>query len=167
MVSQNKPFVFINYSVSNTITATENFSMPCQHLLSFLLFIILIYFAYMCKCVCVIGHVWRAENNLGRLVLYFYHVSARDQTQVIKFGSQQHYPLSYLASPFYDFLILAIIMTNGNKRCKVMSHCGCLFCCTGSKQGLLMYQWKSSVIEMYPQSSHSGSDSLYYQFHRV
>lgn len=74
----------------------------------------------MCKCVYVIEHVWRAENNLCvvGVVLYFYYVSARDQTRIIKFGSQQHYPLSYLASPFYDFLILAIIMTNGNRDIK-------------------------------------------------
>lgn len=32
MVSQNKPFVFINYSVSDTITATENeLRHPCLH----------------------------------------------------------------------------------------------------------------------------------------
>lgn len=38
---------------------------------------------YACVCACV-GYMWRSEDNLWKLVLFFLHVVPRHQTQVVR-----------------------------------------------------------------------------------
>lgn len=50
------------------------------------------------------GDVQQSEDILRELVLSFYHVDSRDQTPVIKVGTQWLYPLSHLTSfKFYYY----------------------------------------------------------------
>lgn len=45
------------------------------------------------------AHVWRSEENFQELVLSFYRVNPGDQTQVLKLGSKNPYPLNHLGDP--------------------------------------------------------------------
>lgn len=49
--------------------------------------------------VLVLRHMWRAEDNLSGLVLSFYCVGPRDQTQVLRLGGKHLYPLSSVSCP--------------------------------------------------------------------
>lgn len=42
--------------------------------------------------------MWKSEDNLGELVLSFYHVGPEDQTQAIKAGIMSLCQLSHLAA---------------------------------------------------------------------
>lgn len=49
--------------------------------------------------VLVLRHMWRAEDNLSGLVLSFYCVGPRVQTQVVRLGGKHLYPLSSVSCP--------------------------------------------------------------------
>lgn len=53
--------------------------------------------------VCI--HVWRSEESLWELVLFFHHLGPRDGTRVIRLNKFL-YLLSHLSSPRVAFLIL-------------------------------------------------------------
>jgi hypothetical protein len=52
--------------------------------------------------------LWRSEDNLLKLIPFFYHVDPRDQTQVARLGSKCLYLMSHLHRPspvlFFCFL---------------------------------------------------------------
>lgn len=49
-------------------------------------------------CVGTYTYLWRSKGNLWKLALCFHHVSSRDQTQDIRFGSLCLYLLSRLTN---------------------------------------------------------------------
>lgn len=62
----------------------------------------------MCGHVCATACMWRLKDNLQRLFLSFYHMSAKDRTQVISLGSRHSYPLSHLIDPKQLSLIMSL-----------------------------------------------------------
>lgn len=42
-------------------------------------------------------YIWKSENNLHEMVLFFYHAGSREQTQVIMIVSKHLYLLSHPA----------------------------------------------------------------------
>lgn len=66
------------------------------------------HFFILCVCVCVacicvgvyvMEEVWRSEDSLGELELFFYHMEPGDRIQTARFGSKSLYQLSRLDSP--------------------------------------------------------------------
>ena len=53
----------------------------------------------MCLWECGTLYVWRSEDNLQELALFFHHVGPRDGTQNVGFGSQSFLLLSLLTGP--------------------------------------------------------------------
>lgn len=47
------------------------------------------------------AHMWRPEENVRKLVLSFYQVGSRDQTQIIRTGDKYLHLLSHLVA--FDF----------------------------------------------------------------
>ena len=74
------------------ILRAKNESMIAANML-----IELIILLYMCGHMHAITSIWRSEDNLQELVLFFIHLGPRVQTQVTSLGSKCH-QLRLLAS---------------------------------------------------------------------
>lgn len=77
----------------------------CVYMLAFTFFNI---YLFIFLCVWGVHACYRvcrlSENKWREIALHFYHVGPRDQTWVIRLGSEHHYPLSNLASQYYLIL---------------------------------------------------------------
>lgn len=62
----------------------------------------------MCGHVCATAGMWRLKDNLQGLFLSFYHMGAKDRTQIISRGSRHSYPLSHLIDPKQFNLIMSL-----------------------------------------------------------
>ena len=69
-------FIHAKYFCSNTFFKKNAHVYTHMHMMNF--------FTYWRRvCICVMAHVWMSKDNMPESVLPCYHVSSRDQTQVI------------------------------------------------------------------------------------
>jgi hypothetical protein len=64
-----------------------------------------LHFIYLCECMHALVLMWRSENSIQESVLSFYHLSPRNQTQVLKLGGCCLYLQSHLTGPCGPYII--------------------------------------------------------------
>lgn len=57
-----------------------------------------------CVHVCTTAHLWRSEDDLYELTLYFQYLNPRARTQVSRLSGRGFYPLSHFAGPPNTYL---------------------------------------------------------------
>lgn len=62
--------------------------------------------------VCIIVCVWKLEDNLWRLFLFFYHVDSKNGTQVFRFGCTHPYLVSHLICPMEAVYVCKVCSGN-------------------------------------------------------
>lgn len=64
-------------------------------------------YGYVCGCPCTTLIMYKSENNL-QMSVFSHHVGSRDQTQTLRFGDKDIYPLDHLTGNMFTMTFFCI-----------------------------------------------------------